>query len=117
MLSHKVEESLRQKVGTIDNPYQTHETLQTTLSLLGNKIEHCTLGLFQDASFVGTLHISEPICDGVLCVVESQLFFQMSWKRKKQTAVSHSSAESEINFSVGHKFEKGRHTVIASVGF
>ena len=50
----------------------------------GKKIEDCKPGLFQDASFARDLQ-DEP-----------QAFVPISWMCKKQTAVPHSSAESEI---------------------
>ena len=63
---------------------------------VGNKIQDCKLGLFQDASFAGDLHDEKSTSGGVLCVFASHTFVPMSWMCKKHTAVSHSGAESEI---------------------
>ena len=48
---------------------------------VGNTAKQCRLGLFQDST---------------LCVLGSHTFVPLSWMCKKQTAVSHSSTESEI---------------------
>ena len=39
---------------------------------------------------------SKSTCGGTLCVFGSRTFVPISWMCKKQTAVSHSSTESEI---------------------
>ena len=54
------------------------------------------LGLFQDADFAGDLEDSKSTSGGTLCVFGSHTFVPISWMCKKQTAVSHSSTESEI---------------------
>ena len=51
------------------------------------------MGLILDA---GDLEDSESISGGTLCVFGSHTFVPPSWTCKKQTAVSHSSTESEI---------------------
>ena len=42
------------------------------------------------------LKIRDPLLEGTLCVFGSHTFVPISWMCKKQTAVSHSSTESEI---------------------
>ena len=49
-------------------------------------------GLFQDSDFAGDLEDSKSTSGGTLCL------FPKIWMCKKQTAVSHSSTESEIIF-------------------
>ena len=54
---------------------------------VGNTAKQCRLGLFQDSDFAGDLDIVR---------FGSPTFVPISWMCKKQTAVSHSSTESEI---------------------
>ena len=61
-----------------------------------NNAKQCSLGLFQDSDFAGNLGDSKSISGGTLCVFGSHTFVPISWMCKKQTAVSHSSTESEI---------------------
>ena len=63
---------------------------------VGNTAQHCRLGLFQDSDFAGDLEESKSTSGGVLCIFGSRTFVPVSWMCKKQTAVSHSSTESEI---------------------
>ena len=63
---------------------------------MGNTAKQCRLGLFQDSDFVGDLEDSKSTSGGTLCVFGSHTFVPISWMCKKQTAVSHSSTESEI---------------------
>ena len=63
---------------------------------LGNTVKQCRLGLFQDSVFAGDLEVSKSTSGGTLCVFGSHTFVPISWMCKKQTAVSHSSTESEI---------------------
>ena len=63
---------------------------------MGNTAKQCRLGLFQDSDFAGDLGDSKSTSGGTLCVFGSHTFVPMSWMCKKQTAVSHSSTESEI---------------------
>ena len=56
----------------------------------------CIKGLFQDSDFAGDLEDSKSTSGGTLCVLGSHTFVPISWMCKKQTAVSHSSTESEI---------------------
>ena len=61
---------------------------------MGNTAKQCRLGLFQDSDFA--VEDSKSTSGGTLCVFGSHTFVPISWMCKKQTAVSHSSTESEI---------------------
>ena len=63
---------------------------------VGNTAKQCRLGLFQDSDFAGDLEDSKSTSGGTLCIFGSPTFVPRSWMCKKQTAVSHSSTESEI---------------------
>ena len=63
---------------------------------MGNTAKQCRLGLFQDSDFAGDLEDSKSTLGGTLCIFGSHTFVPISWMCKKQTAVSHSSTESEI---------------------
>ena len=63
---------------------------------VGNTAKQCRLGLFQDSDFAGDLEDSKSTSGGTLCIFGSHRFVPISWMCKKQTAVSHSSTESEI---------------------
>ena len=63
---------------------------------VGNTSKQCRLGLFQDSDFAGDLEDSKSTSGGTLCIFGSHTFVPISWMCKKQTAVSHSSTESEI---------------------
>ena len=63
---------------------------------MGNTAKQCRLGLFQDSEFAGDLEDSKSTSGGTLCVCGSHTFVPISWMCKKQTAVSHSSTDSEI---------------------
>ena len=63
---------------------------------MGNTAKQCRLGLFQDSDFAGDLEDAKSTSGGTLCVFGSHTFVPISWMCKKQTAVSHSSTESEI---------------------
>ena len=52
--------------------------------------------LFQDASFAGDLTDSKSTSGGLLALWGPKTFVTLAWRCKKQTAVSHSSAEAEI---------------------
>ena len=62
----------------------------------GNTAKQCKLGLFQDSDFAGDIEDSKSTSGGTLCVYGRHTFVPTSWMCKKQTAVSHSSTESEI---------------------
>ena len=63
---------------------------------MGNTAKQCRLGLFQHSDFAGDLEDSKSTSGRTLCVFGSHTFVPISWTCKKQTAVSHSSTESEI---------------------
>ena len=63
---------------------------------MGNTAEQCRLGLFQDSDFAGDLEDSKSTSGETLCIFGSHTFVPISWMCKKQTAVPHSSTESEI---------------------
>ena len=63
---------------------------------VGNTAKQCRLGLFQDSDIAGDLEDSKSTSGGTLCVFGSHTFVPIGWMCKKQTAVSHSSTESEI---------------------
>ena len=63
---------------------------------MGNTAKRCRLGLFQDSDFAGDLEDSKSTSGETLCIFGSHTFVPISWMCKKQTAVSHSSTESEI---------------------
>ena len=58
---------------------------------VGNTAKQCRLG-----DFAGDLEDSKSTSGGTLCIFGSHTFVPKSWVCKKQTAVSHSSTESEI---------------------
>ena len=63
---------------------------------VGNTAKQCRLGLFQDSDFAGDLEDSKYTSGRTLCIFGSHTFVPISWMCKKQTAVSHSSTESDI---------------------
>ena len=63
---------------------------------VGNTAKQCRLGLFQDSDFARDLEDSKSTSGGTLCVFGGHTFVPLSWMCKKQTAVFHSSTESEI---------------------
>ena len=63
---------------------------------MGSTAIQCRLGLFQDSDFAGDLEDSKSTSGGTLFIFGSHTFVLISWMCKKQTAVSHSSTESEI---------------------
>ena len=70
-------------------PYIHHTSEYQQCCYVGNTVQQCRLGLFQDSDFC-----RRP--GGVLCIFGSHTFVPMSWMCKKQTSVSHSSTEAEI---------------------
>ena len=63
---------------------------------VGNTAKQCRLGLCQDSDFAGDLEDSKSTSGGTLCIFGSHTSVPTSCMCKKQTAVSHSSTESEI---------------------
>ena len=76
--------------------YIHHTSEYKQYCYVGNTGKQCRLGLFQDSDFAGDLEDSKSTSGGTLCVFGSHTFVPISWMCKKQTAVSHSSTESEI---------------------
>ena len=76
--------------------YIHHTSEYKQYCYVGNTAKQCRLGLFQDSDFAGDLEDSKSTSGGTLCVFGSHTFVPISWMCKKQTAVSHSSTESEI---------------------
>ena len=73
---------------------------------MGNTAKQCRLGLFQDSDFAGDLENSKSTSGGTLCIVGSHIFVPISWMCKKETAVSHSSTESDIiSLDTGLRFD------------
>ena len=62
---------------------------------VGNTAQQCRLGLFQDSDFARDLEDSKSTSGGILCIFGRHTFVPISWMCKKQTSVSHSSAEAE----------------------
>ena len=90
-----MDQSLWQAPESIDILHPSHMWIQTYCHV-GNTAKQCRLGLFQDSDFAGDLEDSKSTSGGTLCVFGSHTFVPISWMCKKQTAVSHSSTESEI---------------------
>ena len=88
----------------ISHIHQTSEYRQ--YCYVGETTQQCRLGLFQDSDFAGDLEDSKSTSGGTLCVFGSHTFVPISWMCKKQTAVSHSSTESEtISFDTGLRLD------------
>ena len=70
----------------------------------GNTASKSKLSLFQDRDFACDLADSKSTSGGVLCALGSHTSVPTSWtcKKKRKTAVSHSSAAAEmISFDTG----------------
>ena len=80
----------------ISNIHHTCEYKQYCFE--SNTAKQCRLGLFHDSDFAGDLEDSKSTSGGTLCIFGSHTFVPISWMCKKQTAVSHSSTESEMIF-------------------
>ena len=63
---------------------------------MGKLLNNADWDCFQDSDFAGDLEDSKSTSGGTLCIFGSHTFVPISWMCKKQTAVSHSSTESEI---------------------
>ena len=90
-----MDQSLWQTSESIDFIYSSYEWIQTVFSC-EKSAKQCRLGLFQDSDFTGDVEDSKSTSGGTLCVFGSHTCVPISWICKKQTAVSHSSTESEI---------------------
>ena len=95
-IHHKMDQCLWQTPESIDFIYSSYLWIQTILSMWVILPKQCRLGLFQDSDFAGDLEDSKSTSGGTLCVLGRHTFVPISWMCKKQTAVSHSSTESEI---------------------
>ena len=74
---------------------------------VGNTAKRCRLGLFQDSDSAGDLEDSKSTSGGTLCIFGSHTFVPISWMCKKQTSVSHRSAESDIiSVDAGLRFDE-----------
>ena len=62
---------------------------------VGNTARQCRLGLCQHSDFAGDPEDSKSTSGGLLCIFGSLTFVPISWMCKKQTSVSHSSAEAK----------------------
>ena len=76
--------------------YIHHTSEYRQYCYVGNTVQQCRPGLFQDSDFPGDLEDSKSTSVGVLCIFGSHTFVSKSWMCKKQTSVSHSSTETEI---------------------
>ena len=76
--------------------YNHHTSEYREYCLVGNTAQQLRLGLIQDFKFAGDLEDSKSTSGRTLCILGSHTFVPTRWMCKKQTAVSHSSAESEI---------------------
>ena len=71
-----------------------------------NTAQHCRLGLCRDSDFAGDLEDKKSTSGGVLCIFGGRTFVPVSPMCKKQTSVSHGSAESEmISFDAGQRMD------------
>ena len=75
---------------------------------VGNTTEHFELGLFQDCDFSGDLEDPTSTSGSLLYVFGSQMIVPVSWICKKQSAVPHSSTETEVTSCDGG-FAYGRY--------
>ena len=76
--------------------YIHHTTDHRQHCHVGNTVQHCRLGLFQDSDFARDIEDSKSTSGGILCIFGSHTFVPISWMCKKQTSVSHSSAEAAV---------------------
>ena len=93
-IGNRVEQSLWQKTGILDRLHQSNKTLPTTLFCWR---QHSG---FQTWKFAGRFFHQRLVNSKsiTVCAFGSQTCVPISWIWKKQTAVSHSSAESETIF-------------------
>ena len=63
---------------------------------VGDQLDNCQLGLFQDASDAGDLQLFKSTSSGVLCKKGDRTFVSISWMCQKATAASHSSTKAEV---------------------
>ena len=70
--------------------------MSTDNIVVGNTAQHCRLGLFQDSDFAGDLEDLKSTSGVILSIFGSHTFVPISWMRKKQASVAHSSTEAEV---------------------
>ena len=74
-----------------------HHTSHLVLTcFIGDEVKDLKLALYSDASFADDLSSSKSVTGGYLALVGPRTFVPLTWLCKKQTAVAHSSTESEI---------------------
>ncbi len=73
-----------------------HHACESKHSYMDNTSKQSKLKLFHHSDFAGDLEDSKSTSGGTLCIFGSHTFVPISWMCKKQTAVSHTSTESEI---------------------
>ena len=76
--------------------YIHHTSEYRQCCYVGNTAQQCKMRLFQNSDFAGDLEDSKSTSGGVLCIFGCHTFVPRSWMYKKQTSVSHSSAEAEV---------------------
>ena len=103
-IGHNMEQSLRQKTGTMDNSHRSSKkpltvSWETTLRI-------ANWGYSRTRHFARDFWDAKSTSGWVLCVFGKQAFVPFSWLRKKQSVVAHSSAESKV-ISLETKFKNG----------
>ena len=96
-IRNKMGISLCQNVAKTVNLHPSNQKNYRQICHGVNQIEDRKLGLFQDV-FAGDVRDSKTTSGGSLCAFGSHTFVPISWMRKKQTAVTHSTAESLASF-------------------
>ena len=96
-VGHLVEQRLWSKIAQVAHIHQRHKRPQAKLSCGKQKTKIASLGCY--ASFAGDLQDSKSTSGGFLCGFGSHTFVPTSWMCKKQSAVSHSCAQSK---SISH---------------
>jgi hypothetical protein len=76
--------------------YVNHTKDWSQCCFVGDRFQDCILVMFADAGFAGCLASSKSTSGGILCLVGKRTFVPLTWICKKQTAISHSSAEAEV---------------------
>jgi hypothetical protein len=76
--------------------YLHHTEDWSQMAFVGDKPSKCYLVQFSDASFAGDLKDSKSTSGCLLAIVGPSTYVPLSWICKKQTAVSHSTSESEV---------------------
>ena len=74
--------------------------------IVGDKPEQCKIAMFADTSFAGVQQDSKSTSGASLFLCGPNTFVSITWLRKKQSAISTSSSESEgIALDIGIKLE------------